>query len=286
MKIKTQTAMLMLVVTSTLWSLGGLFIKLIPWNPLVIAGWRSAIATVIFLVFIKTKGFRLKLDRRIVFSGLMLCLTMLFFVAANKLTTSANAIIIQSTAPVHIVIISMIFFKQRYSRREYIVVFVTLVGISLFFLDKLSPGGRLGNIIALLSGITFAFMYVYTNKLPDESSALSAMLLGNVLTAMIGIPFSFLLPTEIDSQAVLSIVILGVFQLGIPYILYGLAIRNCLPLYGSLIGLLEPIFNPLWVFLFVGERPGLYSIIGGTIVLVTVGTWCGVNAVRREKQRQ
>ena len=276
----------MLVVCSVLWSLAGLLIKLLPWNPMVISGARSLIAAMVFFIYMKIRGQKLKFSRPVLFSGILLCLTMLLFVAANKLTTSANAIIIQSTAPIHIVIISAVFLRQKYVKKEYLVIFFTMLGIALFFFDELSPGNMLGNFLALISGITFASMYVFTNRLPDDESALSAMLFGHIAAAAVGLPFALFFPPQITLQTVTVLFVLGVFQLGVPYILYSLAIRKCRPLYGSLLGMLEPLLNPVWVFLMIGELPGPVAATGGVIVLLSVGIWCATNAKNADSGTQ
>ncbi|MEA5012666.1 MAG: DMT family transporter [Angelakisella sp.] len=278
MTVSSRRAMLLMASCGFLWSIGGLFIKLIPWNPLVIAGGRSFIAALVFLVYLKGIKKPFCFNSRVFWCGACLAGTMLLFVCANKLTTSANAIILQSTSPVFIMVISAVFLGSRYRKSEYAVVFITLLGISLFFFDQLSPGNLAGNILALGSGLFVALLFVLTSRLPDEESSMSALLTGHLLTALVGLPFAFVFPTSVTGSAVGALLVLGIFQLGIPYILYGLASRNCPPLYCSLIGMIEPLFNPVWVFLVVGELPGFFAIIGGTIVLITVATWCALSA--------
>ena len=155
---------------------------------------------------------------------------------------------------------------------------VVMVGITLFFLDQLTPGGLLGNLLALLSGLTMALMYTASGRLPDDSSSMSALVVGHLGAALAGLPFLLLSPPAITPLSVASILILGVFQLGIPYILYAIAVRRCSPLSCSLIGMIEPLFNPVWVFLVVGEAPGFFAFIGGIIVLATVTLWSISNA--------
>ncbi len=204
--------------------------------------------------------------------------TMLLFVFANKLTTSANAIVLQSTSPLYIMVIAALFLGARYSRRELVMVGIVMAGITLFFFDQLTPGGLLGNLLALLSGLTMALMYTASGRLPDDSSSMSALVVGHLGAALAGLPFLLLSPPAITPLSVASILILGVFQLGIPYILYAIAVRRCSPLSCSLIGMIEPLFNPVWVFLVVGEAPGFFAFIGGIIVLATVTLWSISNA--------
>ena len=218
--------------------------------------------------------YRLTLKNPMVWlAGLGLMGTMLLFVSANKLTTSANAIVLQSTAPLYIMVISALFFRAHYSRREYVLVAITMGGIALFFLDQLTPGGLLGNVLALLSGLTMALMYTASGRLPDDDSSMSALVVGHTAAALAGMPFLFLTQVEISPLTVSAILILGVFQLGIPYILYAIAVRRCSPLSCSLIGMIEPLFNPVWVLLVLGEKPGFFALIGGIIVLSAVTLW-------------
>lgn len=279
LEISQKRAMLLMCLCAFLWSIGGLFIKLLPWNAAAICGVRSGISALIILLYMAKMKYRLTLKNPMVWlAGLGLMGTMLLFVSANKLTTSANAIVLQSTAPLYIMVISALFFRAHYSRREYVLVAITMGGIALFFLDQLTPGGLLGNVLALLSGLTMALMYTASGRLPDDDSSMSALVVGHTAAALAGMPFLFLTQVEISPLTVSAILILGVFQLGIPYILYAIAVRRCSPLSCSLIGMIEPLFNPVWVLLVLGEKPGFFALIGGIIVLGTVTLWSVANA--------
>lgn len=274
MEISQKKAMLLMCLCSVLWSIGGLFIKLLPWHAAVICGVRSSISVAIILLYMAKMKYRLVLrDPLVWLSGLGLMGTMLLFVFANKLTTSANAIVLQSTSPLYIMLLSAVFLGVRYSRREYAMVGIVMAGIALFFFDQLTPGGLLGNLLAILSGVTMAVMYTFSSRLPDDQSSMSALVIGHSGAALAGLPFLLLTPVEISPSTVSAILILGVFQLGIPYILYAIAVRRCSPLSCSLIGMIEPLLNPVWVLLVLGEKPGFFALIGGIIVLGTVAIW-------------
>ena len=262
-----------MVLCAALWSTAGIFIKVIPWNPLVIAGLRSLISALVFLVYMRSIKSGFVINKYSVLSGFFLSGTFIFFIAANKLTTSANAIVLQYTAPMFIIILSALIFHQKFRLGDVVAVVVTTLGISMLFLDRLSSGNLLGNIVAIIAGLFFASMFITTSR-ADEKSRISGILLGHLFTAIIGIPFVFVYPTPISSVAILSIVALGIFQLGIPYILYGLAIKHCSPLACSLISAIEPLLNPIWVFIFIGEMPGFYAMIGGAVVISSVVAWC------------
>lgn len=278
MNISSKKAMMLMSLCAFMWSIGGLFIKLLPWHPLVITGFRSLIAAAVILIYMRVKGYSFTFSPKVLMAGLGLTGTMIFFVLASKLTTSANAIILQSTNPVHIMILSALVYRVKYRKSELVAVAVTLAGISLFFLDQLSPGNLLGNLIALLSGVTMGIMYLFSSRLPDEQSSMSAALLGQCVAAIIGISAAFVTPVPVSTSSILAILVLGVVQLGIPYVLYAIAVQNCSPLSCSLIGMIEPLLNPVWVFIFVGERPGFYALLGGSVVLVTVAIWSVMSA--------
>lgn len=258
---------------ATMWSIAGIFIKLIPWNALTIAGFRSLIAAMVVLIFMKFTKRKIKVSRSSLIGALFVGSTFFAFVSANKLTTAANAIVLQFTSPVFILIISALVYHQQFFKADLLTVVLTLFGISLFFFDRLGAGNLLGNCIAVFAGLLMAGMYVTTGQM-DDDSRMSAILFGHVMTALIGVPTAFLFPTPVSAGSVLSVLTLGILQLGIPYILYGLAVKNCPPLACSLVGAIEPLLNPVWVWIFYGEAPGIYALFGGIIVIGAVTVWC------------
>lgn len=268
-----RKAILMMLLCATMWSTGGIFIKLIPWNPFVIAGWRSLISAGIVFVFLKLWKIDFCFDRRSVLNGILMCGTFLCFVGANKLTTAANAIVLQFTAPVFLMIYSTVFFHEKFCRADLAAVLATMGGIALTFLDQMKSGYLIGNCVAILAGASMAGMYLTIGKASNASS-MGGMLLGHLFTAAVGIPFTFFTPTHLSTPAVLSMLGLGIIQLGIPYILLVISSRNCPPLACSLLGAVEPLLNPVWVFLFNGERPGILALFGGLIVIASVTIWC------------
>jgi len=183
---------------------------------------------------------------------------------ATKLTTAANAIIIQYTAPVYPAIFGGLILKERTTPLDWIFIFIVLSGIVLFFLDKLTPGGYAGNLAALASGITFGWFYIFMRKLKNESPVHSAFL-GNLLAFIICTPFIF--SNFPPSRDWIFLLILGIFQMGIPMLLYSKGITWLTALDAILISTLEPILNPTWVYLFIGEKPGEWAFIGAAFVL-------------------
>lgn len=248
-----------------LWSLGGLLIKSVDWNPLAIAGGRSAIASLLLFVWLRRPNFTWSPAQ--LGGALAYTATVILFVAANKLTTAANAILLQYTAPIYTAILGTRFLGERVTKSDWVTIAVVISGVSMFFIDHLTFGGLSGNLLALISGLTFASLAVFLRKQKD-GSALESVLLGNLFTALIGLPFMFHgLP---GGRSWIGLILLGIFQLGLSYVLYSAALKYISSLEGILIASIEPILNPLWVFLVIGEKPGPWALIGGAVVLIAV----------------
>ncbi len=262
-----------MLICASLWSIAGIFIKLIPWNSFVISALRSLFAGITVLVYIKLKGYKIIINRRTLVPGVLLGIVYIAFVAANKLTTAANAIVLQFTDTIFIVIFSALFFGQRFKKRDVIAVICTFIGIAMFFLDQLSDGYLLGNFVAIFAGACLGGMFTTMGK-AEPPERFSAILIGQIVAFLLGLPFIITTKPEFSTLPVLYIVILGVLQLGIPYILYGKAAEHCPPLACSLLGAVEPLLNPVWVLIFDGEKPGMFAFIGGIIVIVSVTVWC------------
>lgn len=265
METKRNTAIKYMIIASVLWSIGGIFIKLINWNPMAIAGSRSAIAALVMMVYLKK--FKFKINKSMLICACSYSLLVILFVSANKLTTSANAILLQFTSPVWVALLSRAILKQKISRIDGITIIFVILGMIMFFIDELEMSYLLGNILAILSGIVMAGMILLFQQ-QKENSLVEITLLGNVITAIVGIPFYFISSPGMES--ILPLFILGVFQLGIPYLLYVLAIPNVTAIDAVLIPVLEPLLNPLWVFIFAKESPTLFSLLGGGLVLISV----------------
>ena len=265
---RRRRSMLMMAVCAVMWSLGGIFIKLISWSPLLIAGSRSLIAAGILGLYMFMTKTPVKFCRYSVGAGIGLSFSCIFFVMANKLTTAANAIVLQYAAPVFILLMTAFIFKQKLKKKEIAVVAVTMAGIVLFFLDQLSPGNVLGNIFGILAGVFLALMFVMVGRGGDDDSIrMSGILFAHCLTTIIGIPAGIPGTASVNGEEILFLLILGVFQLGIPYVLYAIASKDCPPLACSLIGMLEPLFNPVWVAIFIGEMPGIFALAGGVVII-------------------
>jgi drug/metabolite transporter (DMT)-like permease len=261
-----------MLACAMMWSISGIFIKMIPWNPLVIAGWRSLLGAAVIYAYMRVKRIPFIISRRSLPGGVFLALTFLTFLTANKMTSPANAVVLQYTAPIFILLFSALFLKKKFAAEDYAVVPLTVAGITMFFIDGLGAGNAAGNIIGVLSGVFFAAMFMTTNG-TDENTRMNSILIGQMLTALVGIPLTAVFDTPVSAPALTSLFVLGIVQLGIPYILYGLAVKYCPPLYSSLLASLEPLVNPLLVYIFLGEAPGPWALFGGSLVIVTIACW-------------
>lgn len=270
---KENLAIIEMLLCATLWSLAGIFIKLIPWNGFAVAGMRSLIAGATIAVYMALARHRFVLSKRTFLAGLLSACVYTCFVCANKLTTAANAIVLQFTSPVFIVVFTALLYKTRIRKADAAVVTLTLLGIALFFFDQLQPGYILGNLVAIAAGMFMAGMFMAVGQLEGEQR-FSGILIGQCLTFLVGLPFIIATKPVFTTAATLSILTLGVFQLGISYILYVKSSRYCPPLACSLLGAVEPLLNPVWVLIFDGERPGVFALIGGVIVVVSITLWC------------
>jgi drug/metabolite transporter (DMT)-like permease len=259
------SAVSMLILVSILWSLGGVLIKSVDWHPLAIAGTRSAIAALMLWAWIRRPQFTWSATQ--LGAAAAYVATVSLFVVANQLTTAANAIFLQYTAPIYVAIVGPVILGERVARSDWFCVGLALVGIAFFFRDQFSVTGGWGIAAALASGLSFATMVICLRK-EGGASPLSALLLGNLATAVIGLPFGLTRPPGEGDWA--PLITLGVVQMGLPYLLYGIAIKRVTALEATFIPMLEPVLNPIWVALVQKEMPGFWSMIGATLVLVAV----------------
>lgn len=266
-----RTSIFYLVIAAALWSTGGLLIKWVDWNPIAISGMRSGISALIMMGYWRFR-FRKNLpqpNRTVLTGAFFYAILVLLFVSANKLTTSANAIFLQFTAPVWILVFGHLVYRDPVIRRDVLTVGAVFFGMALFFVGDFDFGGMLGNFLGVLSGVFMALMILSLNKLRVHHP-LEIVIWGNAMMFVMGLPF--LGSITLHPQAITGILFLGVFQLGIAYVFYTAGIQQVTPIEGILIPMLEPLLNPVWVFLGTGETPTLWALFGGAIVLVSVVT--------------
>ncbi|MBN8656411.1 MAG: DMT family transporter [Anaerolineae bacterium] len=257
-----RKAILYLALAAILWSTSGLFVKILDWQPVSILAGRSFFAAIVFLIYLRRLPTRFGLWQLL--AALMFILTQFLFITSTKLTTAANAIFLQYTMPIYVVLLAYWFLGEKPSRTDYISMFVIFIGLMLFFGDELSTDGFYGNLLAILSGVTGALMMVsfraQKNGNPAESN-----LIAFLFTATLGFPFIMQETWTVNSILILAF--LGIVQIGFAFIFFTKGIKHIPVLEANLIGTLEPVLNPIWVFLFYGESMGKFALIGGLIVL-------------------
>jgi drug/metabolite transporter (DMT)-like permease len=248
-------------------------------GPLAIAGIRSLITALVMLlaagvgrIHARWTGtsygpplFDLGLDQLL--TAVLYAATVMLFVTATKWTTAANAILLQYCAPLFVALFSPLVLSEKIRRSDWIGLLIVLGGLALFFADRLTVEGSLGNILAISSGVTFAWVHLLLRR-QRTGSPHGALILGNALAGLACLPFMFRVAP--DTRSWLGLVFLGVFQLGAANLIYSRVIRHVRAVDASLILMLEPILNPIWVVLFYGERPGRWAIVGGAIVFVVI----------------
>ena len=262
---KRTQAIFLLVAAAVLWSLAGVLIKWVSLPALAVAGFRSAIALPVLLIFFGRRAVNFSAAQLI--GGVAYAATVTLFVAATKLTTAGNAILLQYTAPLYVAMLSGWLLHERTRWFDWTAIAAVLCGMSLFFLDQLSAGGLTGNILAVIAGFAFASLILAMRKQKDASPAGSAIL-GNLLTVLVCLPWMVQSPP--GGTDWIGLVILGAFQLGLSYVFYAVAIRNVTAMEAILIPMLEPILNPLWALLCMGERIGPWALLGGVVVILSV----------------
>lgn len=282
-KTKPHVGMLLMLACALLWSLNGLCIKLVPWNPMVLAGWRGLAGAGTLLLAMKLMKYPVRFTGRSLLIGACICATGFLYIIANRLTTAANAIVLQYTAPVWMMALGIVLLKKKYRGVDYAAVLLTLCGIALFFLDELTPGGTLGNIIAIIDGCTLAGAYLFMGE-SDQPRRLSGVFAGLLMMALIGIPFTFFFAPEVNVLTVSLVAVMGIFQLGLPYALYSIAVNHCSALGCVLIGSVEIVLNPVFVWLAIGEGPDRYALFGGALILVTITLWCALGGAKLKEE--
>jgi len=253
-----------------------LLIKSVPLDPLAIAGSRSLISALFLLIFLR--DFRPG-ELKYQFGGAVFyAATVILFVVANKLTTAANVILLQYSSPIWVALIGAWFLREKVKLTDWLFIFSLIGGIFLFFMDEITLEGTRGNILAILGGLAFAGTVLHMRKLKD-SSPLLMIVLGNFLAAFVCLPF-YAAEARIWENLPL-LLILGVFQLGLPYILYSIAIKSVHAVEATLLSSIEAILNPLWVFILLSEKPGFWSATGGAIVFITVTSYGVIAGLRK-----
>ena len=253
------------------WSFAGVLGKWLPWNALTINGLRSLVAAV--LMGLSRRSFRVRLSKGTILGAMGVMLTSILYMAAMKLTTSANAIVLQYAAPAFVILFNWLFYRQKPSRRSVVTAALIMLGVVLCFADRMGGGHLAGNLLAILSAVTFALVF-FCARMPDTRPA-DYSYLGLVLCVPTAL-FGFFDPNMSSDPAQWAAVVgLGVCLAG-GYYFVSAAMGHVSPLFTVLLSNLEPVLNPIWVALLLpklGEVPGGLALIGSALVLVTAGAY-------------
>lgn len=264
-----QKGIIYVFIAALLWSSGGLFIKLITLNAMQLSFFRASIAALTFGFIFKKRIFLI--NKFSLINSIFYALVLLSFVYATKTTTAANAIFLQATAPIYVLIFEPILNKTKYEKSNVITVAVCFIGMLLFFVGEISPGQFEGNLVALFSGVAFAAFFLGLKK-NDKQHQQSSIFFGNILVSLVSVPFLFSIEI-IPLSDVLMFTFLGVFQIAIAYAFFASGLKRIYAVEASIISMIEPVLNPVWVFLGYGEVPSLTAIIGGIIITaITIRT--------------
>ncbi|HZJ25005.1 MAG TPA: EamA family transporter [Anaerolineales bacterium] len=258
-------AILFLALAAMLWSTAGVFVKALDWQPVSILGGRGLFTGIVFLLYLRRLP--TKWSWWMVLAAGASIATQFLFITSTKLTTAANSIFLQYTAPIYVVLLAYWLLREKPSRTDWAAMGIILLGLLLFFGDQLSTEGFYGNILAVISGVTAAVMMV-AFRAQKDSSPEDSVLLASLVIAIFGFPS--ILKESWTVTDWLSIAYLGIIQIGLAFILFTRGIKHIPALEANLIGTLEPILSPVWVFLFLGERMGAFALLGGLVVLVGV----------------
>ena len=270
MENKPASPLLFVFVAAFLWSTGGLFIKWNSLDGLELSCLRSFFA--LLTVAIVTRGAGFSLNRLTAAAALLYAVLVILFVLATKVTTAANAIFLQYTAPVYLLILEPLVYKEKFRSRDLITVLVCLGGMALFFVGQLRPQDIAGNVMALASGFFFA-LYFLLLRHPQARlvNRASSVVYGNLLVVLAVAPWGYAALQSMTSQDWFSVVYLGVVQLGISYVFFTVGMeRGVRSLDAGIICYTEPVLNPVWVFLVLGERPSQWALLGGAIITTAV----------------
>lgn len=285
-----------LILCALLWSSGGLLVKFVNYNSFAIAGVRSFIALCFLMIALRRcpkfviwadeadaadktdpadkattadKAQPRHIDREktcdLWLAGITYALTMTFYILGNKLTTAANTIILEYTGPLYIIMFGPAILGEKNRRSDYVTAVSVIAGMVLLMSDGLSTGNHLGNFLAALSGVSFGFSTIFMRKLRGDNSE-NAFMLSHIINVVLWSPFIIMAGVP-DMLSLCGLLLMGVFQNGIPSILYSRGLDKVPALTGSFISMIEPLMNPVWVFLATGERPTIPALIGGVLII-------------------
>ena len=276
---KENEGIFLVLLGAIAFSLGGLFVKLIPWSAISTNAGRCIFSSLMIYTYCRISGHQIVVNKTVLMGAVFVASMLLCYVASMKMTSAASAIVLEYTAPIFIIIFEALFFHKKAGKMDLLVCIIVLAGIILVVSGGSKSSTFIGDMVALLSGIFYAFV-IMLNDFKDGDS-LSSVLFGHMLTVLIGIPF-ILKETDFSMHTLMLVAALGIFQAGAGYTLMTVGLRHCDPLPGSLVASIEPVLNPILVAVFYGEQIGTRALIGAVIVIVSI---CVYNILMMKKER-
>ena len=257
-------------LSAVCFALAGVLIKSIDWSALSVSGGRSIFAAGVLYIYLKAQGKRLVVNRAVLAGAGINFVMLQTFIFANKLTTAANAIVLQFTMPAWLIILLWAVFHEKPQKSALVACAVIFAGIVCFFFDQLSPTGLIGNIVAIVSGMAYAGVFLI--KRFPECDFESAAILSFVACAVCGMP-SLVHETDFEATTLAAVVVLGVVQVGFAYVLLSKGLDTVSPVAAALISTIEPVLNPLLVAACVGETVGPLSLVGAVLVIASAAAY-------------
>ncbi len=265
-KRSSYTGYLYVMLSAVLFSLAGILIKKLTWSSYTINGLRNLFAFLIMALYLIKIRHKIIFNRVVLLGAICNLLMNFTFVLATKLTSAANAIVLQFTEPIFLILFLMLFWKHKPDRKAVITCMAVSAGILCFFFDKITPDGMAGNILAIVSGALYAIVFLI--KKMKNADFESSILLSQAISFLIFMPWYFK-ETDYTAPNFLYIIILGVFQMGIAYVLLSKGLNQVSPVAASLTSTIEPVLNPIWVAIFYGEFISPLAMVGAAIVIIS-----------------
>ncbi len=262
-------------MSAVLFSLAGVLIKMITWSSLSINGIRNLFAFLVLAIYLKKTHHKIVINKVVILGAICNLLMNLTFAMATKMTSAANAIVLQFTEPIFLILILWMVWKQKPDKKAIIACLFVFAGILCFFFDELSLNGQVGNVLAIVSGIFYAFVFLI--KKMKNADFESSIVLSQIVSFFLFIPWYFK-ETDYSANNFIFVIILGIFQLGIAYVFLAKGLDLVSPISASLTSTIEPILNPIWVAIFYGELLHPIAIVGAAIVILSATAYNVVNA--------
>lgn len=277
---ESLTGTIMVLLSAVCFSIAGVLIKLVPWTSMSIQGIRSIFSFIVIGIYMLITHEKFVINKTVTFGAICNTVMAISFVMANKMTTAANAIVLQFTEPVFVILLMWALYKKKPGKEAVVTCVVVMCGILCFFFESLSSGGMAGNLLAIFSGFTYALVMMM-KEFPGASFE-SSLMISNVISMFIGIP-SYMKETDNSLTVWIAILVLGVVQFGFSYIFLSRGLDRVTPVTASLTSTIEPILNPILVAVFYGETVGVLALVGAVLVVGSATAYNLMEAGKSEK---